>query len=310
VSLADRQLTTAVEMKDRIIELVNAQNYIKNNSDLTNAQIIALLTGLGIQTATQIATTLPIPLVTPIVTAVDTVTIAVTQGTIDTIAALDRLFPGEDAVPIVGPTVIPGPTTTPGVDTTDAAITLAAEQAAAAIAFAEAEAASLAAIAADAERQRQINIARLAQEALLAEAQAYALEQAALALEAAADAIDLANARDAADRVTHADTAGANSDWYNPTAGEDAAILDVGASNLRRDQMALVHAGEAVIPKTFAEGIRSGEMVLSGQGGSSLSSGDVYVTVNVAGSVSAENDLASSIAKNIYTQRKRGLLTV
>jgi hypothetical protein len=30
----------------------------------------------------------------------------------------------------------------------------------------------------------------------------------------------------------------------------------------------------------------------------------------VAGSVSAENDLASSIAKNINTQRKRGLLTV
>jgi predicted RecA/RadA family phage recombinase len=86
---------------------------------------------------------------------------------------------------------------------------------------------------------------------------------------------------------------------------------DVGATNIPKDQMGTVHAGEAIIPKTFADGIRSGEMVLSGKGGSSaMDSGSVYVTVNVAGSVTTENDLASSIAKNIYTQRKRGLLTV
>jgi hypothetical protein len=83
-----------------------------------------------------------------------------------------------------------------------------------------------------------------------------------------------------------------------------------GTTNLPWDQTALIHAGEAIIPKTFADGIRAGEMILAG--GNSGSAGDsaVYVTVNVAGSVSAENDLASSIAKNIYTQRKRGLLTV
>jgi len=92
--------------------------------------------------------------------------------------------------------------------------------------------------------------------------------------------------------------------------GDAFGWWDTGATTIPKDQFGMVHAGEAIIPKTFADGIRSGEMVLAG--GNSGSAGDsaVYVTVNVAGSVSAENDLASSIAKNIYTQRKRGLLTV
>jgi hypothetical protein len=84
-----------------------------------------------------------------------------------------------------------------------------------------------------------------------------------------------------------------------------------GTPYIPQDHIAMVHKGESIIPQTFADGIRSGEMVLSGKGGaSSMDSGSVYVTVNVAGSVSTENDLAASIAKNIYTQRKRGLLTV
>lgn len=85
---------------------------------------------------------------------------------------------------------------------------------------------------------------------------------------------------------------------------------DVGSTNIPKDQMGTVHAGEAVIPQTFAEGIRSGEMVLSGTDEVGSGGSPVYVTVNVEGSVSAENDLATSVAQAIYTQRKRGLLTV
>lgn len=85
---------------------------------------------------------------------------------------------------------------------------------------------------------------------------------------------------------------------------------DVGSTNIPKDQMGTVHAGEAIIPQTFAEGIRSGEMVLSGTDEVGSGGSPVYVTVNVEGSVSAENDLATSVAQAIYTQRKRGLLTV
>lgn len=85
---------------------------------------------------------------------------------------------------------------------------------------------------------------------------------------------------------------------------------DVGSTNIPKDQMGTVHAGEAIIPKTFADGIRSGEMVLSGNGETGSGGSPVYVSVNVNGSVLAEKDLATSVAQAIYTQRKRGLLTV
>jgi hypothetical protein len=84
---------------------------------------------------------------------------------------------------------------------------------------------------------------------------------------------------------------------------------DVGSPNIKADQMGMVHKGEAIIPKTFAEGIRGGELTLSGKG-ANTSSGDTYITVQVSGSVTTENDLASAIAKRIHTQRSRGLLTV
>ena len=83
-----------------------------------------------------------------------------------------------------------------------------------------------------------------------------------------------------------------------------------GTPNIPNDMMAKVHKGETIVPQTFAEGIRSGEMVLSGTDEVGSGGSPVYVTVNVEGSVSAENDLATSVAQAIYTQRKRGLLTV
>ena len=82
-----------------------------------------------------------------------------------------------------------------------------------------------------------------------------------------------------------------------------------GTTSIAQNQLAMLHAGEAIIPKTFAEGIRSGEMVLSGSG-TSGDSGGITVVVNVQGSVTSENDLVKSIASNLYNQRRRGLVTV
>ena len=78
----------------------------------------------------------------------------------------------------------------------------------------------------------------------------------------------------------------------------------VGTPNIPADMTAKVHAGEMIVPRTFADSIRSGELVLSGGGNSSST---VYnVNVNVAGSVQTENDLAVTIAKAIKKQTVRG----
>ena len=85
----------------------------------------------------------------------------------------------------------------------------------------------------------------------------------------------------------------------------------VGTPNIPFDQLAMVHKGESIIPKTFAEGIRSGDLTLSGPGaGQSSGESAIIVNVTVQGSVQTENDLATSIAKAIARQRKMGVLTV
>lgn len=81
---------------------------------------------------------------------------------------------------------------------------------------------------------------------------------------------------------------------------------DVGSGNIPYDHLALVHKGEGIVPATFMEAIRSGELSLSGRGAGS----GVTVVVNVEGSVQAENNLADTIAEAIYTRRSRGLVTV
>ena len=75
---------------------------------------------------------------------------------------------------------------------------------------------------------------------------------------------------------------------------------DVGSTNIPHDQFGMVHQGEAVIPRTFAEGIRRGDMaVVGGKNGSGASSSSVYVTVNVGGSVLAENELVDTVYNGI-----------
>ena len=73
---------------------------------------------------------------------------------------------------------------------------------------------------------------------------------------------------------------------------------DVGSYNIPQDQFGMVHKGEIIVPRTFAEGIRSGELSLSSKNSSS-NTNPVYVTVNVAGSVTTEAELTTAIYNGI-----------
>ena len=79
---------------------------------------------------------------------------------------------------------------------------------------------------------------------------------------------------------------------------------DVGTTNISADHHAVVHKGEAIIPRTFADGIRSGEMALVGNenfgASKSGSAGTVIsLTVNVGGNVTSEKELSETIYDNI-----------
>lgn len=75
-------------------------------------------------------------------------------------------------------------------------------------------------------------------------------------------------------------------------------FFDVGSPNIERDQIAMVHKGEIIVPRTFAEGIRSGELSLNSKNSSS-NTNPVYVTVNVAGSVATENEIVEVVYRGI-----------
>lgn len=85
--------------------------------------------------------------------------------------------------------------------------------------------------------------------------------------------------------------------------------FDSGTSNIPYDMNARVHKGEGIVPATFMDSIRSGELSLSG-GKDEPYGQNVNVYVTVEGSVQAENDLADSIANKIYVRRSTGVLTV
>lgn len=76
---------------------------------------------------------------------------------------------------------------------------------------------------------------------------------------------------------------------------------DVGSPNIPFDHIAMVHKGETIVPRTFADGIRSGELALVGGNSSANSSGGspIYVTVNVGGSVLSERDIVDAVHRGI-----------
>lgn len=75
--------------------------------------------------------------------------------------------------------------------------------------------------------------------------------------------------------------------------------FDVGASDLPADQVAVVHKGETIIPRTFAEGIRAGDLALVGGGRRGERGGAVYVSVSVGGSVVTERELVDAVYDGI-----------
>src|SRR5574344_2700898 len=93
----------------------------------------------------------------------------------------------------------------------------------------------------------------------------------------------------------------------NLIPGINIPALAVGTTDVPFDMFAQIHQGEAVIPKTFMDGVRSGELSIGRNNGGGS---NYYVTVNVAGNVTAENDLAVSIAEVLYNERKTGRLAV
>lgn len=89
--------------------------------------------------------------------------------------------------------------------------------------------------------------------------------------------------------------------WILWNWANNAVHFDVGTPEINKDQFALVHKGETIIPRTFAEGIRSGELTLSG-GKKSRASQDnspVIVNLTVEGSVVTEGKLIDSVYKGI-----------
>jgi len=82
-----------------------------------------------------------------------------------------------------------------------------------------------------------------------------------------------------------------------------------GTPELPRDMIAQVHKGEGIVPATFMDGIRRGELSLS-SGGNEGGGQTTNVYVTVQGSVQTENNLADSIANRINIRRSRGMLTV
>lgn len=79
--------------------------------------------------------------------------------------------------------------------------------------------------------------------------------------------------------------------------------FDVGTPFVPQDMPAMVHKGETIVPRTFADGIRSGELALVGRngtgGGAAGGGSPIYVTVNVGGSVLSERDLVDAVHRGI-----------
>lgn len=78
--------------------------------------------------------------------------------------------------------------------------------------------------------------------------------------------------------------------------------FDTGSPFVPQDMPAMVHKGETIVPRTFADGIRSGELALVGRNNSAGGSGSaspIYVTVNVGGSVLSERDLVDAVHRGI-----------
>ncbi|MDR0503499.1 MAG: tape measure protein [Treponema sp.] len=81
--------------------------------------------------------------------------------------------------------------------------------------------------------------------------------------------------------------------------------FDSGTPFVPRDMAAVIHQGEGIIPRTFNEGIRSGEYALVGKGRRGRET-VLSVNVNVSGSVVTERELTTAIYRGIADGIKSG----
>jgi tape measure domain-containing protein len=93
------------------------------------------------------------------------------------------------------------------------------------------------------------------------------------------------------------------------TLGHAFGWWDVGATRISADQFGMVHKDETIIPKTFADGIRSGEMSLVGGEGSSSGKTIISVSLNVEGSVLTKNELIDDVYDGLALGVKSGRYT-
>ncbi len=102
-----------------------------------------------------------------------------------------------------------------------------------------------------------------------------------------------------------------------PAAGAAATVsavaaavpsYDVGSWSIPQDQMAMVHAGEMVVPKNFADQMRSGGMMGGGDGGGALSLTIQAVDANSVARLFKNNAGALADAlKHAHRNLKRGM---
>lgn len=81
-----------------------------------------------------------------------------------------------------------------------------------------------------------------------------------------------------------------------------------GTSNIPSNMLANVHKGEMIIPKTFAESLRNGDMALSGGRGMG-GEGAQVININVQGSVIEERNLVQNISYEMNKLSKQGYIT-
>ena len=79
--------------------------------------------------------------------------------------------------------------------------------------------------------------------------------------------------------------------------------FDKGTGNVTEDMAANIHKGEIIVPGSFSDALRNGDLALSGGG---MGSGGNTVVVNVEGSVVTEREMINLIADGISQADKRG----
>lgn len=97
----------------------------------------------------------------------------------------------------------------------------------------------------------------------------------------------------------------------NPTKGENATVgpgrgYASGSPSIPHDMNASIHRGEMIIPGSFADAIRRGDITIGGRNGMGSGTTVVNYNVTVQGSLIRERDVAKDVSRMIEKERQRG----